>query len=166
MNYPIAHTPDSNETFLVDFPDLPWVHTYGETREDALTQAHDALLTAIAFLIKERQPVPVPRRSAAEPEGYVVVLSALVAAKIGLHNVMLEAGMSKSDLARQLDVHRPQVDRLLDIDHPSSLDQLERAIEKAGGRVEIQVRRRPADEGKRRSRPAAAVLAHDTRRRR
>ena len=83
MDHPITVERDSNNTFLVSFPDLPWVHTYGETREGARTQAADALLTAFTFLIKARRMVPTPTRRA---RGEHVPVPAMVAAKVGLSN--------------------------------------------------------------------------------
>ena len=35
MTYPITLRRDTNDTYLVAFPDLPWVHTYGETKDEA-----------------------------------------------------------------------------------------------------------------------------------
>ena len=134
-NYPITLSRDTNGTIEVSFPDLPWVHTYGDTEEEARAQALDALLTALHFLIKERRPVPLPSRR----KGERVDVPAMVAAKVGLHNALLAAGITRAELARRLDMHRPQVDRLFDIDHASTFDQLERACKDLGARLELEV---------------------------
>lgn len=42
---------------------------------------------------------------------------------------MREEGIAKSDLARRLGWHTPQVDRLLDLAHASRLDQIEAAFQ-------------------------------------
>ena len=41
---------------------------------------------------------------------------------------MREAKVNKSELARRLDWHMPQVDRVLDVHHASQLDQLDAAF--------------------------------------
>ena len=60
MTYPITLRRDTNGTYLVAFPDLPWVHTSGESKDDARPQAANALVTAMFYLVKERLPVPAP----------------------------------------------------------------------------------------------------------
>jgi hypothetical protein len=65
-----------------------------------------------------------------------------------LYDVMRRTKVSKSELARRLDVHPPQVDRLLDVYHPSRLDQLERAFEVLGERMLIAFQQRPVVQAK------------------
>jgi antitoxin HicB len=50
---------------------------------------------------------------------------------------MLKQGVRKSELARRLNWHLPQVDRLLDLTHSSGLEQLEKAIGVLGKRAEF-----------------------------
>ena len=45
LRYPVRLTTEG-ERVLVDFPDFPEAHTFGDTREEALTRASDALLWA------------------------------------------------------------------------------------------------------------------------
>ncbi len=52
---------------------------------------------------------------------------------------MLEKGVSKSKLARDLHWHRPQVDRLLDLKHASRLDHIDAALQELDARLEITV---------------------------
>jgi antitoxin HicB len=134
--YAINFTPDSNGTLLVSVPDLPWVVTYGTDRDDAIAQAADAIETAIEFLIRERRPVPEPKRKKGDA---TVPCSAMLAAKVGLHNELLRHEMTRAELARRLHLHRPQVDRLFDIRHASTLDQLERAAEALNARFKLEL---------------------------
>ena len=53
---------------------------------------------------------------------------------------MTETGTRKADLARKLGVHGPQVDRLLDLDHNSRLEQIEDAARAIGREVHIELR--------------------------
>lgn len=139
MDYRVDLRKDTNGTVLATFPDLPGVHTYGDTRAEALERAADALLTGLVFMIRTRRPVPAP----AATGGSRVAVPATVAAKIALHNLMLERGMNRAELSRKLDVHRPQVDRLIDVRHASRIDQLEAAFGALGQRLEISVTKAP-----------------------
>jgi antitoxin HicB len=52
---------------------------------------------------------------------------------------MREAGVRKADLARRLGWHGPQIDRLLDLNHASRLDQIEAALAVLGKRLSVAV---------------------------
>ena len=45
MDYPVLLTPDDNNTIRVSFPDFPEAHTFGDTTDEALVRAKDALAT-------------------------------------------------------------------------------------------------------------------------
>ena len=52
---------------------------------------------------------------------------------------MREEGIRKTELARRLGWHLPQVDRLLDLDRASRLDQVEAALGALGLRLDVNV---------------------------
>lgn len=134
MDYRINIRRDDGQ-HVVSFPDLPWVHTFGFTREEALRRADDAFLTGVEFLIRQRETVPAPRAAG----GTRFPVSAQVAAKIALHNAMVEAKVNRAELSRRLRCHRPQVDRLVNPRHASQLAQIEAAFGALGQRLEISV---------------------------
>lgn len=136
MEYPVKLERDDNKTILVSFPDFPEAHTYGDDVEDALQRAPDALATVIDAYIKDRRDIPLPSAVAAK---HRVTVPALVEAKIRLYETMREAKVGKSELAKRLDWHPPQVDRLLAMTHGSKLDQLESAFRAMGKRLVIGV---------------------------
>jgi len=43
FNYPVVLTRDSNDAVQVTFPDVPEAVTFGDTEDEALLQAVDAL---------------------------------------------------------------------------------------------------------------------------
>jgi antitoxin HicB len=53
---------------------------------------------------------------------------------------MHKAGLRKTELARRLGWHAPQVDRLLDLRHASKLEQLDQAFHALGKRLVLEVR--------------------------
>lgn len=138
LNYPITLTPDSNGTLLVDFIDFPEAHSVGESVDNALTEAVDALITTLEFYFDERQPVPLPSKPA--PGQQTVALPALETAKVLLWNEMQRQNLRKADLARMLNVHQPQIDRLFDLRHSSKLDFVEQTALALGRRLAISLK--------------------------
>jgi len=65
---------------------------------------------------------------------------ALAEAKLALYGAMRAAGIGKAEMARRLNWHLPQVDRLLDLMHASRLDQIEAAFAALGKVLSIEVR--------------------------
>ena len=126
LAYPVTLTRDTNSTLLVTFPDVPEASSVGDDREDALINALDALESALEIYFDQRRPVPMPGK--ARKGQSVVVLPALATSKILLWNEMLKQNVRKAELARRLDVHLPQVDRLLDIRHSSKIEMVEAAL--------------------------------------
>nr|VFK40719.1 MAG: hypothetical protein BECKSD772F_GA0070984_10685 [Candidatus Kentron sp. SD]VFK46214.1 MAG: hypothetical protein BECKSD772E_GA0070983_10694 [Candidatus Kentron sp. SD] len=59
--------------------------------------------------------------------------------KLGIYSAMREQGLHKTELARRLDWHLPQVDRLLDPGHASQLARIQRAAAVLGKWVELRV---------------------------
>ena len=137
LNYPITLTPDTNGTFLVGFPDFPEANSVGDDKNDALSNAVDALETALSIYFDERRPVPLP--SAAESGDAVVALPALETAKVLLWNEMFAQKLRKADLARMLDVHTPQVDRLFDLSHSSKIEFVEQAAKALGKSLNVSL---------------------------
>jgi antitoxin HicB len=138
MRYPVKIEPDDNGTLLVTAPDFPEVATFGDDEDDALQRAADAIATAIQGRITEREDIPAP--SERRRRQRLVALPAIVCAKLALHRAMVESGVRKADLARKLGVHGPQIDRLLDLDHNSRLDQIEQAARALGHELHIELR--------------------------
>jgi antitoxin HicB len=136
FDYPVILTPDDG-TVLVTFPDVPEAITFGADTDEALLQAVDALESALSFYVDDRKPLPIP--SKAKRGQRTVCPSALECAKLGVYRAMTEQGIKKSELARRLGWHLPQVDRLFDLKHASRFDQIEAAARALGRHIEVSV---------------------------
>ena len=136
LRYSVRLSKDTNQTILVDVPDIPEAHTFGEDREEALLRAPDAIESALMCYIDLRREIPVPH---ANRKGPFVTLPALTEAKLALYTAMRAASIGKAELARRLNCHMPQVDRLLDLRHASRLDQLEAAFRVLGKQLSIEI---------------------------
>ena len=133
-HYPVSLTREGANT-LVSFPDFPNVHTYGDDEGEALSRAVDALETYLMSMIEDREPIPEPHRPKRRER--VVTLPALTEAKVELYRQMRAARVGKAELARRLHCHLPQIDRLLNLNHASRLDQIEQALLAVGKRLTI-----------------------------
>ena len=130
-------------TFVVLFPDLPFAHTNGDTREDALAHAPDALHAAISMLMEKNLDIPVPRKGRRNSIVLVGLPSVVSDAKAVLYTALRAASVRKAELARRMGIHKQQVDRLLDLDHASRIEQLEAAF--AALQMKLTVAIQPAN---------------------
>jgi antitoxin HicB len=136
LRYRVRLSKDTNGTILVDVPAIPEAHTFGEDREEALARAVDAIESAMDGYIQDRRDIP---RADASGRGDSVLITPLSEAKIALYAAMRAQKVSKAELARRLNCHMPQVDRLLDLMHSSRFDHLEAALRAVGRTLLIQV---------------------------
>jgi antitoxin HicB len=135
--YPAVLTRDDNGTVTVSFRDVPEAHTFGETDDEALARAVDALESALSFYVDRRDRLPVPSKP--KRGDRLVPLSALGMAKAALYETMREQDVGKAALARRLHCHLPQIDRLLDFSHASKLEQVEAALAALGKRLIVTI---------------------------
>ena len=135
--YPMTLTPDTNGTYLVQFPDIPEAITVAEDVNEAQVNGLEALEAAIEIYFDEKRVVPSPSRPKARQ--LTVTLPALVTSKVLLANEMVVQGVRKSDLARRLKLHMPQIDRLLDPRHSSKIEAVEAALHAVGRRLDVRV---------------------------
>ena len=103
--------------------------TFADERE-ARVQGLHAIEEAIAGRIADGMDVPAPMNTPGK--GYVVEVPAMTFLKIALYMICSRRGVSRAELARRLEWHREQVDRLFRLDHKSRLDQMEAAFEALG----------------------------------
>jgi antitoxin HicB len=136
LRYHVRLSKDTNGTILAEVPDVTGALTFGEDREEALLRAADAIETVLIAYMADRRDIPMPR---AGTKGPFATLPALTEAKLALYTAMRNAKVGKAELARRLNCHMPQVDRLLDLRHASRLDQLEGAFRALGKQLSVQV---------------------------
>ncbi len=154
LTYKIKLEPDDNDTLLVTCPDLPGVVTFGDTREDAIRHAVDAIETWLASLISDGREVPRPSRiGRLKPDEALVELPALTTLKTELYWVMRKAGINRAELMRRLGWNRELVDRLFRLDHASRLEQIEAAFRTLGKSLDVNVRTAADGAGSRRKAP-------------
>ena len=126
LAYPITLT-DDDGTILATSPDFPEISTFGDDRDDALVRSVDALEEAIAALVHDTKAIPLPSLG----QTYAA-LPTLTSVKVLLYNGMRDQGIGKAELARRLGWRLPQVDRVLDVQHRSGMEQMDMALAAIG----------------------------------
>ncbi len=134
--YPIHLETDQNGTIIASFPDVPEAVTVGNTEAEAVEHAHDALLVALSGYMDDHRDIPRPSSKA----GPKVALPPMATLKLALYQAMRNRRMTQAAFAEALGCDARQVRRLLDLDHNSRLDHLERALNALGKRLVITIR--------------------------
>ncbi|QTP13974.1 type II toxin-antitoxin system HicB family antitoxin [Serratia symbiotica] len=134
MRYPVKFEHDETG-WCVSFPDIPEALTGGDTREEAIEMAQDALVTAFDFYFEDRRPVPMPSANGEE----FIDVPASVAAKVLLLNAMITTGTTPAQLARRLGTRPQEVNRIVTLNHATKIDTIEAALKALGKRLEITV---------------------------
>ncbi|PHM51601.1 hypothetical protein [Xenorhabdus hominickii] len=138
FQYPVKLEHDElTQSYVVSCRDLPLMNSVGESIDEALLEAVDGIVTAIAIEIDERRPIPFG--SEARDGEYIVNVPVLVAMKAALHNSMIETGTRKSELARKMGQKPAQIDRLLDVSHSSKVETVELALHQLNRNVGISI---------------------------
>ena len=128
--YPCNFAPEEDGGFDVSFPDVPEALTCGNDRAEALAMAEDALTVALGAYVDNRQNIPVPSVAVAGQE--LIPVPAMAAAKLALYTAMRCQNISNVALAQRLDVSEGAIRKLLDLDHRSHIDSVERALHAVG----------------------------------
>ena len=125
--------------FVVTFPDFDWGVTQGDTEQDAMEMAVDALGMIVQDYIEKGRELP--RLSKRRGRKFRMVrLPALQDAKAELYKAFLASGIHKAELARRLNIPKTIVDRLFDLEHHSRLDQIEAAFAALHKQLSIEVK--------------------------
>ena len=120
----------------VTAPDVPELVTCGDTLEEALERAQDALVTALSFYVDDGKPLPTPSAAGSRS---VVSVPVLEATKLALHEAMIAARVSNVELGRRMSLGENAVRRLRDPLHRSHVGQVEAALRALGRRVVLEV---------------------------
>lgn len=134
--YPVNLTKDE-EGYIVQFSDISEAVTVGSDIENALQWAQDALVVALSGYMDERRDIPQPSKPAKNQ--YTVALPAMVASKLAIYQAMRDNHVTQAELAEKLNCDARQVRRLLDLDHNSTLDQLESALRVLNKQLTIDI---------------------------
>jgi antitoxin HicB len=111
FSYPATVEEPYPADFVVSFVDVPEAISGGDTREEALANASEALEIAIEHYLTLGRPVPNPRE-AAKGE-HPVALAPAVAARVLLTRAMADQQLTKVGLASRMNKDEKVVRRVL-----------------------------------------------------
>src|SRR5713101_8258644 len=134
--YYVAKLTREGKHWLVDFPDCPGCQTFGDSKEEALDMAADALAGWLASTLKHGEVPPAPKTRARRAMVPVAVPAPLAAIAM-IRRRRAELGLTQKQLADSLGVSLQQVAKLEDPDTNSSLGSIERVMRSLGIRLEF-----------------------------
>jgi antitoxin HicB len=137
MLFPVNFSGDAENGYVATFPDIPEAITQGETEEETLALALEALETALEFYFEDKRPVPLP--AAPAPGQRAVELPAVVFVKVLLLNEMLAQGVRPAELARRMNSTPQVVNRLTNLRHHTRLDGIEAALRVLGRGLDMRL---------------------------
>ena len=138
MKFPVTLTPDEADGgFVVTFHDIPEAITQGETVEEALAMAHEALETAMEFYFEDNRAVPAPLKP--KRGQHVVELPVSLSAKVLLLNEMVKQNIRPAELARRLNTTPQEVNRLTNLRHITRIDGIAAALHALGKHLDLRV---------------------------
>jgi len=136
FTYAVKLAPDKHDGgYVVTCRDLPEAITQGESVEDALSEAADALEEAIAGRIDDDRDIPMP--TATKRGEKAVSVPPSMALKAAVYLAVRDAGISNSELARRLHLDEKEARRILDPHHPTKLPRIEAALAVLGRHVRL-----------------------------
>lgn len=137
MFYQCRLEPNGNGGYVVLFPDVPDALTEGETPEDALANAADALEVALLGRMKDGDDIPAA--APGQKGDLAVYVRAQSAAKLALYVAFRESRLTQSALARKIGKDEAEIRRMLDPYHATKLPTLDEALLALGKRLIIDV---------------------------
>jgi antitoxin HicB len=135
--FPVTLEEQPDGKILISFPDVPEALSEGMTEAEAMTEAVDCLVAALAGYISQGRDLP--HASQSEVNAHAIALPPLVVAKLELYQTMRDAGLSRVALGKRLGVSEGAIRRLLDLDHRSHIGQVDRALAALGKRLIVKV---------------------------
>jgi antitoxin HicB len=138
FNYPVTLTADQVDGgFVVTFADIPEAITQGDTQEEALAAAKDALESALDFYFEDKRAVPLA--SCPQTGQHVIELPPSLAAKILLLNEMIIQDVRPAELARRMNTTPQEVNRLTNVRHTTRIDGIAMALKALGKQLEMKI---------------------------
>lgn len=137
MDFTCRLEPNGVGGFIVRFDDVPEALTEGASRDEALSNAAEALETALLGRMKDGDDLPVP--SATAGGDHQVAVPVQSAAKLAFYQAFRASQLSRVALARRLGKDEAEVRRMLDPYHATKLPALDEALRALGQRFSLTV---------------------------
>lgn len=137
LEYPARLKAAKEGGYVVTFRDIPEAITQGESIEDALKHAQEALESAMEFYFDDRREVPMP--SAAKRGDRLVALPVSESFKILLLNEMVRQNIRPAELAKRMRTSKQEINRITTLRHATKIDRIADALAALGKRLTIHL---------------------------
>ncbi len=135
--YPCEFTSDEDGGLVAVFPDVPQAITGGSDLAEARTMAEDALATALAGYVHAQRDIPTPSQPGAGQE--LIAVPTVAAAKLALYSAMRAQRIGSGELASRLGISNAAAQKLIDPEHSSPINQLQKALLALGHSLVVEV---------------------------
>ena len=127
----IAGNETDGDGFVAVFPDVNGAITGGFTFKEALINAEDCLVVALASCVDCGEELPAP--SSYQEGQELLTVQPVIAAQLDLYTAMREQDISRAELAERLGVSGDDADRLLSLDYRTPIGEVLQALREVGG---------------------------------
>lgn len=135
FNYPVDLLVE-DDGVTVTFPDIPECITCGDTVEEALFHAIDALETVLfEMYIEEDRMLPIP--SELKKDQHSVTLNMQCCLKLHLYQTMKLKNVKLSYLAKEMNMPWNNAKRMLNRRYNAKMDKYETALQVLGAKPEV-----------------------------
>lgn len=135
MEY-IAKINHEDDGFTVEFPDIPGCYTCGDTLEEALTMAEDALYAILYAKLEDKDPLPQSTLTEDQKNGFYAIQ---VRGRLALAYTIFEArrGKPAASICKKMGI-APQQYKLEDPKAGITFATLEKFAKAIGKKLEIK----------------------------
>ena len=130
LSYPAILRRETTGGYYLSFPDVRGANTGDADRDSTLAGAADCLAVALETYMGQQRDIPKPSRPKKGQPLIAVPLE--LALKLAVYQAMREAQVSSAELARRMDVPETLVKRMLNPNHVTRLETVERALARLG----------------------------------
>lgn len=135
--FPATIEQDDAGIYVVAFRDVQEAMTEGDTLEEAIQMASGALQAAFESRMMDDEDIPQPSKK--RTKELLIEVPIVTALKAAIYAELRNQGISRSELARILEVDVKEIRRILNIRHNTKAGRLEDTLHHFGKRVSIKI---------------------------
>lgn len=136
LSYPCELKHEDGE-YLVLFRDFQEIITSGETEEQALEMASEALNTTVSYYLENERKIPSPSKQ--KRNEYDIHLQPSLALSLAIKLLRLKDGLTQAELANRLGVSQPMIRKLEIPNKKRKLETFINALDELGGELIVEV---------------------------
>lgn len=136
MEY-IAKITKEDDGYTVEFPDIPGCYTCGDSLDEALTMAEDALYAVLYAKLEDKDPLPTATLKEDQKNGFYAIQ---VRGRLALAYTIFEArrGKSAASLCQKMGITRQAYQKIEDPNAGITFATLEKLASALGKKLEIR----------------------------